>query len=138
MRKSYYRQISLLPLGPEAIEALLADLLGEDPSLNGLPDLISERTAGNPFFIEEVVRALVESGNLRGQAGRLPARAPGRRRDGPADGQHGPRGADRPALRAREGPPSERGGDRQGVLRAGPRAGGRRSRRESWSLRCGR
>jgi len=69
MRKSYYRQISLLPLGAEAIKALLADLLGGDPSLNGLPDLISERTAGNPFFIEEVVRTLVESGNLEGRRG---------------------------------------------------------------------
>ena len=69
MRKSYYRQISLLPLGADAIKALLADLLGEHPSLNGLPDLIQERTAGNPFFIEEVVRALVESGNLEGKRG---------------------------------------------------------------------
>ena len=57
------------PLGAEAIKALLADLLGEHPSLNGLPDLIQERTAGNPFFIEEVVRALVESGNLEGKRG---------------------------------------------------------------------
>jgi class 3 adenylate cyclase/tetratricopeptide (TPR) repeat protein len=69
MRKSYYRQVSLLPLGPEAIGALLADLLGGDRSLNGLPALISERTAGNPFFIEEVVRTLVESGNLEGRRG---------------------------------------------------------------------
>ena len=28
MSKSYYRQIALAPLGPEAIEELLADLLG--------------------------------------------------------------------------------------------------------------
>jgi class 3 adenylate cyclase/tetratricopeptide (TPR) repeat protein len=69
MRKSYYRQISLLPLGVEAIQALLADLLGSHPSLNGLPALISERTTGNPFFIEEVVRTLVESGNLDGKRG---------------------------------------------------------------------
>jgi class 3 adenylate cyclase/tetratricopeptide (TPR) repeat protein len=69
MRKSYYRQISLAPLGAEAIKALLAELLGEDPSLNGLPDLIQERTAGNPFFIEEVVRALAESGNIEGKRG---------------------------------------------------------------------
>jgi class 3 adenylate cyclase/tetratricopeptide (TPR) repeat protein len=69
MRKSYYRQVSLAPLGAEAIKALLADLLGEHPSLNGLPDLIQERTAGNPFFIEEVVRALAESGNLEGKRG---------------------------------------------------------------------
>jgi class 3 adenylate cyclase/tetratricopeptide (TPR) repeat protein len=69
MRKSYYRQISLAPLGAEAIKALLAELLGEHPSLNGLPDLIQERTAGNPFFIEEVVRSLAESGNIEGKRG---------------------------------------------------------------------
>jgi len=69
MSRSYYRQVSLLPLGAEAIRALLADLLGEHPSLNGLPDLVQERTAGNPFFIEEVVRALAESGNLEGKRG---------------------------------------------------------------------
>ena len=69
MRKSYYRQISLLPLGAEAITTLLVDLLGEDPSLNGLPAVIRERTAGNPFFIEEVVRGLVEAGNLEGARG---------------------------------------------------------------------
>jgi class 3 adenylate cyclase/tetratricopeptide (TPR) repeat protein len=69
MRKSYYRQISLLPLGEEAIEALLSDLLGSDPSLNGLPALIRERSAGNPFFIEELVRTLAESGNIEGARG---------------------------------------------------------------------
>jgi adenylate cyclase len=69
MSKSYYRQIPLAPLGPEAIDELLADLLGSDPSLNGLPDLVRERTAGNPFFIEEVVRSLVEAGNLAGERG---------------------------------------------------------------------
>jgi len=69
MRKSYYRQISLLPLSEEAIQALLGDLLGQDPSLNGLPAVIHERSAGNPFFIEELVRTLAESGNLEGKRG---------------------------------------------------------------------
>jgi class 3 adenylate cyclase len=69
MSKSYYRQIALAPLGPEAIEQLLGELLGSDPSLGGLRDLVRERTAGNPFFIEEVVRSLVEAGNLEGERG---------------------------------------------------------------------
>jgi class 3 adenylate cyclase/tetratricopeptide (TPR) repeat protein len=69
MSKSYYRQITLAPLGPEAVEQLLEELLGSDPSLGGLGDLIRERTAGNPFFIEEVVRSLVEAGNLGGERG---------------------------------------------------------------------
>jgi class 3 adenylate cyclase len=69
MSKSYYRQIALVPLGPEAIEEMLRDLLGSDPSLDGLPELVRERTGGNPFFIEEVVQSLVEAGNLEGERG---------------------------------------------------------------------
>src|SRR5205085_3711098 len=44
-------------------------LLGSDPSLDGLPDVLRERTAGNPFFIEEVVQSLVEAGSLEGERG---------------------------------------------------------------------
>ncbi len=64
-----YRRISLMPLGPDSTRDLLADLAGGDPSLDGLADLIHERTGGNPFFIEEVVRELVEAGNLEGERG---------------------------------------------------------------------
>jgi class 3 adenylate cyclase/tetratricopeptide (TPR) repeat protein len=69
MSKSYYRQIALSPLGAEAIEEMLADLLGSDSSLEGLPELVRERTAGNPFFTEEVVQSLIESGALEGERG---------------------------------------------------------------------
>jgi class 3 adenylate cyclase/tetratricopeptide (TPR) repeat protein len=66
---STYRSISLEPLGPRGTRELLRDLAGEDPSLDGLADLIHERTAGNPFFIEEIVRGLAEAGNLEGERG---------------------------------------------------------------------
>ena len=69
MQKSYYRQLPLAPLGSEAIRDLLADLLGADPSTRGLADDIHARTGGNPFFIEEVVQGLIESGNLQGERG---------------------------------------------------------------------
>jgi class 3 adenylate cyclase/tetratricopeptide (TPR) repeat protein len=69
MQRSYYQQLPLQPLGPEAIRALLRDQLGEDPSVSALPEMIHERTKGNPFFIEEVVQSLVESGHLDGTAG---------------------------------------------------------------------
>jgi class 3 adenylate cyclase len=69
MSRSYYRQIALAPLGPEAIEEMLADLLGSDPSLDGLSELICARTGGNPFFIEELVQALAEAGSLEGERG---------------------------------------------------------------------
>jgi class 3 adenylate cyclase/tetratricopeptide (TPR) repeat protein len=69
MQKSYYQQLPLSPLGEEAIDELLQDLLGGDPSLDGLSQLITERTGGNPFFIEEVVKGLVDKGSLTGDKG---------------------------------------------------------------------
>jgi adenylate cyclase len=67
--KSYYQQMPLTPLGPEAIRELLQDLLGKDASVADLPELVRERTGGNPFFIEEIVQGLVESGSLEGTRG---------------------------------------------------------------------
>jgi predicted ATPase len=69
MRHSYYRQIPLLPLSAEGVVEMLAELLGDDPSLASLPAYLLERTGGNPFFVEEVVRALVEDGTLAGRPG---------------------------------------------------------------------
>jgi class 3 adenylate cyclase/tetratricopeptide (TPR) repeat protein len=69
MQRSYCQQLPLQPLGSEAIRALLRDQLGEDPSVTALPQAIQARTKGNPFFIEEVVQSLVESGHLTGARG---------------------------------------------------------------------
>ena len=63
------REIALPPLGPEATQQLLGELLGGDRSLDGLDEVILERTSGNPFFIEEVVRSLAEDGVLEGHHG---------------------------------------------------------------------
>jgi class 3 adenylate cyclase len=69
MQKSYYQQLPLAPLGIEASRELLEDLLGTDPDVAGLVESIQARTAGNPFFTEEVVQSLVESGHLEGAKG---------------------------------------------------------------------
>ena len=69
MLRSYYRQIALAPLSEEATDELLTELLGSDPSLDGLSQLLRDRTKGNPFFIEELARSLVESGSLEGGRG---------------------------------------------------------------------
>jgi class 3 adenylate cyclase/tetratricopeptide (TPR) repeat protein len=63
-------QLRLSPLDSPATNALLAELLGDDRSLDGLPALISARTGGNPFFIEEVVQALAETSHLTGARGK--------------------------------------------------------------------
>jgi len=62
-------RIPLAPLGPDASQALLSELLGGDDSVVALSDMIGERTGGNPFFIEEVVQALAAAGSLAGRPG---------------------------------------------------------------------
>jgi adenylate cyclase len=69
MGRSYYHQLPLALLGPDAIRELLEALLGNDPSIVGLADAIYARTAGNPFYTEEVVQNLIESGKLQGSKG---------------------------------------------------------------------
>src|SRR5207253_4218309 len=69
MRRSWYRQLPLSPLPPDVVAGLLGELLGPDPSLDGLAELIAARTGGNPFFLEEVVRELAETGMLTGEPG---------------------------------------------------------------------
>ena len=69
MSGSHYRQIPLAALPQDALEALLGELLGPDRSLDGLSELIAERTGGNPLYVEEIVRELDESGTLDGERG---------------------------------------------------------------------
>jgi class 3 adenylate cyclase len=69
MQKSYYLQLPLLPLGHEASGELLHELLGSNPSVAGLVERIRERTAGNPFFAEEIVQSLADAGSLDGSKG---------------------------------------------------------------------
>ncbi|MEB3068661.1 adenylate/guanylate cyclase domain-containing protein [[Mycobacterium] vasticus] len=61
--------ISLGPLSDPETTALVAELLGQDPSVDVLGQRIAERAAGNPFFVEEIVRDLAERGVLRGERG---------------------------------------------------------------------
>jgi class 3 adenylate cyclase/tetratricopeptide (TPR) repeat protein len=67
--KTYYRQLRIDPLPPESAEELLEALLGTDAELAILKRLLIERTEGNPFFIEESVRTLIETKALVGERG---------------------------------------------------------------------
>ena len=67
--KTYYSQLRLDPLPTESAEELLHSLLGNDPSLQALKQLLIARTEGNPFFLEESVRTLVETKVLEGERG---------------------------------------------------------------------
>jgi class 3 adenylate cyclase/tetratricopeptide (TPR) repeat protein len=67
--KTYYTQLWLDSLPPVGAQALLQVLLGDDASLTPLTPLVIARTEGNPFFLEESVRTLVETGILVGEPG---------------------------------------------------------------------
>src|SRR5262245_29245615 len=67
--KTVYTQLRLDPLPPVSADELLQALLGDDASLKPLTQLLIARTEGNPFFLEESVRTLVETGVLQGERG---------------------------------------------------------------------
>ena len=68
-KKSYYTQFRVDPLQPISAEQLLQHLLGPNEDLAPLKTLLIQRTEGNPFFAEESVRSLVETGVLTGEKG---------------------------------------------------------------------
>ncbi|HEY7316685.1 MAG TPA: adenylate/guanylate cyclase domain-containing protein [Candidatus Binatia bacterium] len=67
--KTYYGQLRIDPLLPESAGELLDGLLGADAHMQPLKQLLIERTEGNPFFLEESVRTLVETKVLVGEQG---------------------------------------------------------------------
>ncbi|MCW2555846.1 MAG: adenylate/guanylate cyclase family protein [Mycobacterium sp.] len=67
--------IALAPLGDSDTAALIGELLGLDPSVGELGQMIAERAAGNPFFAEEMVRELAQRGVLGGERGGYICRA---------------------------------------------------------------
>jgi class 3 adenylate cyclase/tetratricopeptide (TPR) repeat protein len=67
--KTYYTQLPIDPLPPESATALLQALLGNDPGLLPLKQFLIQHTEGNPFFLEESIRRLVESQVLAGPRG---------------------------------------------------------------------
>jgi class 3 adenylate cyclase/tetratricopeptide (TPR) repeat protein len=67
--KTYYTQLRVDPLAPTSAQELLLVLLGADASLDGLKHLLIEKTEGNPFFLEQSVRTLVETEALVGEPG---------------------------------------------------------------------
>jgi DNA-binding winged helix-turn-helix (wHTH) protein/tetratricopeptide (TPR) repeat protein len=66
--KTFYSQLRLDPLRASSAAQLLEALLGDEPELAPLKKRLVRR--GNPFFLEETVRSLVETQELAGEAGR--------------------------------------------------------------------
>ena len=72
-------EIRLEPLSDEDSRALVANLLVIESLPDQVRDLILERAEGNPFFVEEVVRMLIERGHHRAPGGTLGGRRGHRR-----------------------------------------------------------
>jgi tetratricopeptide (TPR) repeat protein len=64
-----YRQLRVYPLISQNLAEFLNMLLGSNPSLEVLKSFLAERASGNPFFVEEIVRALVDTGVIEGERG---------------------------------------------------------------------
>jgi class 3 adenylate cyclase/tetratricopeptide (TPR) repeat protein len=67
--RTYYTQIRVDPLPAAGAEEFLQHLLGGNKDLGPLKQLLIKRTEGNPFFVEESVRSLAETGVLTGESG---------------------------------------------------------------------
>jgi class 3 adenylate cyclase/tetratricopeptide (TPR) repeat protein len=65
--RASYTQIRVDALGQAGAQELLRALLGDDAALEPLATNLIDRTGGNPLFLEESVRALVETGVLAGE-----------------------------------------------------------------------
>jgi class 3 adenylate cyclase/tetratricopeptide (TPR) repeat protein len=68
-QKSYFRELRLQPLSAADGEELLRSIIGNHSAVRSLKRLLIERTEGNPFFLEESIRTLVETGVLVGERG---------------------------------------------------------------------
>jgi class 3 adenylate cyclase/tetratricopeptide (TPR) repeat protein len=79
-----FTQLRIEPLGPESARTVLDTLLGDRKELDPLKALLIERTDGNPFFLEESVRTLVENRTLVGGPGDYQLARPVRTLDMPS------------------------------------------------------
>ena len=133
--------IQLAPLQREDATQLLENLAG--PLDQEAAEAVGRATGGNPLFLEEMLRMLVEDGALVEREGRLQALD----RHGVAAGSRhragGPLREARPAFAARAGRAPARGCDRPGVLvgrrrRSDPDRGAAGSRRACSRPSCAR
>jgi predicted ATPase len=67
--KTYYTQLRLDPLPHPQAQALLDALLGDAVELRPLKQQVIALTQGNPFFLEESVQTLIETGGVDGARG---------------------------------------------------------------------
>jgi class 3 adenylate cyclase len=65
----HFRELTLAPMTGAESRRLVANLLEIESLAPQVRDLIVERSDGNPFFVEEVIRMLIERGTLEHRGG---------------------------------------------------------------------
>ena len=71
-----YTVLQVGPLDASASAPLIKAVLGAEQVPGDLPRILHERTGGNPFFIEEVCRTLLEDGTLKVAQGAVTVTGP--------------------------------------------------------------
>lgn len=69
-RPAWYRELALPELGLGEVGQIICDLIGDGPGLEQVVAHVAERSDGNPFFAEELILSLAQSGILMGERGR--------------------------------------------------------------------
>ena len=117
-----YHAITLEPLPPEKINALLANLLGRFDLPQKVRDTLAAKAEGNPFFIEELIRSLIQTGRLVYEDGRWREAGEGAKIALPDTLRGVLEARHRPAARNDQIRAAERGGDWPFVcfIRVGP------------------
>ncbi len=64
-----YRELAVAELGHSDVRQVIQDLIGPADGLEHVTDHVAERSAGNPFFAEELILSLAQSGVLLGERG---------------------------------------------------------------------
>jgi class 3 adenylate cyclase len=66
---SWYRELALPELGQDEVGQVIGDLIGDDAELDPVIAHVAGRSGGNPFFAEELILSLAQSGALLGKRG---------------------------------------------------------------------
>ncbi|HJY80393.1 MAG TPA: adenylate/guanylate cyclase domain-containing protein [Candidatus Binatia bacterium] len=67
--QSFVHRLQITPLPRDTSTSLFTALVGTDAAVATLTSVVCEQSGGNPFFLEEIVQSLVETGTLTGPPG---------------------------------------------------------------------
>src|SRR5262249_40959234 len=69
--RSYHQRITIPPLSGPDMTAITGSILGAIDMAEDVRTLVAEKAEGNPFFVEELTRSLLEDGVLQRDGARI-------------------------------------------------------------------